>query len=82
MFIEKLSIKNYRAFLADRVCEIDDLNIPDGEHPGSGLTCFVGENGCGKTSLLNALALPILEYKSDDFKLSDLNDQRQATSLP
>ena len=74
MFIEKINIKNYRPFTIDRACEIVGLNVPDEENPGSGLTCLVGENGCGKTAILNALALPMLEYKADDFDLKDLND--------
>lgn len=34
----------------------------------------IGENGCGKTSLLEAIALPLLDYKAEAFCLDDLND--------
>lgn len=74
MFIKSIQIKNYRLFSADTPFEITDLNIPDGQNNGSGLTIFVGENGCGKSSLLDAFALPYVSYKADSFSLSDINN--------
>lgn len=47
MWIKSLSIKNFRLFGAEEPCKIDNLNIPNGEI-GSGITLFVGENGCGR----------------------------------
>lgn len=54
--------------------ESGDLNVPDGINEGSGLTVFVGENGTGKTTLLEALALPLVGYRSDDMSLHDFRD--------
>lgn len=74
MFISQIVIKNYRLFTSDNLLKIDNFNIPNRTEEGSGLNVFVGENGCGKTSLLEALALPILEYKADSFSIDDMND--------
>jgi len=41
---------------------------------GSGLNVFVGEDGSGKTALLDAFALPILEYKTENFGVDNFND--------
>jgi predicted ATP-dependent endonuclease of OLD family len=73
MFIKKITIKNFRLFSTDSLFEIDDINTPDGINEGSGLNVFVGENGCGKTALLDAFSLPILEYKTDNFGISNFN---------
>lgn len=58
MFISKLSIKNFRLFDDTKEHEIKDFNIPNGkdDDDGSGLTVFVGENGCGKTTILDAIS--------------------------
>jgi DNA repair exonuclease SbcCD ATPase subunit len=56
MFIKKIEIKNFRIFPSDKNFEIDNIKIPNG-NLGSGLTVLVGENGCGKTTILEALAL-------------------------
>lgn len=73
MFIKSIHIKNFRLFSPNEFFEITDLNIPDSQHEGSGLTIFVGENGCGKSSLLDAFALPYVSYKADGFSLADIN---------
>ncbi|MBX3293877.1 MAG: AAA family ATPase [Acidobacteria bacterium] len=49
LFIKKLSIENYKCFGSESI----DLNVPDG-NPGSGLNILIGENGNGKTSVLEA----------------------------
>lgn len=72
--IKSIGIKNYRLFPADRLFEINDFNIPDGSKQGSGLSIFVGENGCGKSALLDALALPYVSFKADSFSINDLHD--------
>lgn len=77
MFISNISIQNYRLFSADDAFVIDGFNVPDQETEGSGINVFVGENGCGKTTILDALALPLLEYKSDSFLLDDMNDPQK-----
>ena len=78
MFIKKVEIKNFRLF---QNLIIDDLNIPDGVTEGSGLTILVGENGCGKTTILDAISFPLLEYKSDSYSIADLNDVSQKTNI-
>lgn len=71
MFISKIHIKNFRPFRDDSVFEVKDFNIPNGTDPGSGLNVFVGENGCGKTTLLDALVFPILSYKAETVTIDD-----------
>jgi predicted ATP-dependent endonuclease of OLD family len=80
MFIKQIAIKNFRLFKSKEIFEIDNLNIPD-NNEGSGLSLFVGENGCGKTSLLEAFALPLLSYKADSFSLSDFFDPSEKTNI-
>jgi len=74
MFIKKISIKNFRLFPSDAEFEINNISTPDGINEGSGLNLFIGENGCGKTALLDAFALPILEYKTDNFSIENFNN--------
>lgn len=74
MFIKKITIKNFRLFPSEKDFEIDNINTPDGTNEGSGLNVFVGENGSGKTALLDAFALPILEYKTENFGIENFND--------
>lgn len=81
MFIKQIHIKNFRIFPSESFFEINNLNIPDGEKEGSGLTIFVGENGCGKTSLLDALAFPYISYKADSFSLDDINNPSENTEI-
>lgn len=81
MKISKITIQNFRLFPAESVFEIDDLNVPDGKHEGSGLNVFVGENGSGKTSLLEAFALPILEFKAESFSKDDIFDPEKKVSI-
>jgi len=80
MFIKKITIQNFRLFKDDEVFEIDNLNIPDNTE-GSGLNLFVGENGCGKTSLLDAFALPLLSYKAEGFSLNDFFNPNKKTNI-
>lgn len=81
MFIKTIQIKNFRLFSPDGFFEINDLNIPDAQHEGSGLTIFVGENGCGKSSLLDAFALPYVSYKADGFSLADINSPEDKVEI-
>lgn len=80
MFIKKITIQNFRLFKNEETFEIDNLNIPD-NNEGSGLNLFVGENGCGKTSLLEAFAMPLLSYKADSFSLSDFFNPNEKTNI-
>lgn len=81
MFIKKIKIKNFRLFSAEEFFEINDLNIPDDKNDGSGLNIFVGENGNGKTALLDAFAMPLLEYKKDSFSVNDFNNTEEKTEI-
>ncbi len=80
LFASAIEISNYRLYGPGELFRIDDFNVPDGA-PGSGLNMIVGENGCGKTSLLEAIALPLLEYKAEAFSLDDLNDVGSRASI-
>jgi len=81
MKIKKLTIKNFRLFKSTTPFVIDNINIPNGREEGSGITVFVGENGCGKTTLLEAIALPLLSYKADSFQLNDFNNPDERTVI-
>lgn len=74
MFIKELKIQNFKPFPSDNPLILADLNVPDGAAEGTGLNVFVGENGCGKTTMLDALALPLLSYKADGITINDFND--------
>lgn len=80
MFISSISIKNYRVF-QNELFEIKDFNVPDGSNEGSGVTVFVGENGSGKTSLLEGIALPLLSFKAEGFGVGDLNNLDAKTRI-
>lgn len=71
MFVKEISIKNFRLFAEATPFRVTDLNVPNDINPGSGLNVFVAENGCGKSSLLDAIAMPFLEYKADTVTIDD-----------
>lgn len=81
MFIRQATIKNYRIFKDSFQLTDQHLGIPDGKTPGSGLTVFVGENGVGKTSILDALALPLISYKADSLELNDFCSIKKDISI-
>jgi predicted ATP-dependent endonuclease of OLD family len=81
MFIKKITVRNFRLFPRDNNFEIDNINVPNGTEEGSGLNVFVGENGSGKTALLDAFALPILEYKTENFGVDDFNDKDKRVEI-
>lgn len=81
MYISKILIKNFRLFSSKKLFQVTGLNIPDNTNEGSGLNVFVGENGSGKTSLLEAFTLPILEYKSDNFSIEDFNNPNNKAQI-
>lgn len=78
MFINEVTVENFRLFGGEFTAKI---NVPDGKTAGSGLTIFVGENGCGKTSLLDAIALPLLKYKAESFSHQDFSDTNEDTLI-
>ncbi|MEK7597996.1 MAG: AAA family ATPase [Patescibacteria group bacterium] len=51
MKIDNLTIKNFRCFETENI----KFTMPDGINNGSGLNIFIGENGNGKTSVLEAI---------------------------
>lgn len=74
MFIKKVSIANYRLFKEGFSLEETNIAVPDGNTKGSGLTVLVGENGVGKSTILDAIALPLISYKADGLELNDFTD--------
>jgi predicted ATP-dependent endonuclease of OLD family len=81
MFIKELHINNFRLFFDQEDFVVDEINVPDGQNKGSGLTLYVGENGCGKTSLLDAFVLPLLSYKADIFSVEDIYNPDEKTRI-
>lgn len=79
MFLKKIEIENFRLF--DNKFVIDNFNIPDNTNEGSDLTLIVGENGCGKTSLLDAISMCMLDYKASSFNIYDMNTTKKETNI-
>lgn len=77
-FISELSIENFRCFSSETI----RLAVPDGS-PGSGLNLFVGNNGTGKTSALEAIDYLFGgRYKAENkISIRDFNDFAQPISL-
>jgi|ADGO01.1.fsa_nt_gi Predicted ATP-dependent endonuclease of the OLD family len=73
MFIKSVKISNYRIFQNAFELTSEHIGVPDGSTPGSGLTVLVGENGVGKTSILEAIALPLISYRADGLAVGDFN---------
>lgn len=73
MFIKDIIIKNFRRFREQGL----SVNVPDLNNEGSGLTVIVGENGCGKTSLLDAISLPLLSYKAENLSIEDFHNPEE-----
>lgn len=81
MFILNLEIKNYRLFKTNDTFKINNFNIPDNENEGSGLNILVGENGCGKTTILDAISSAMIDYKAEAFKLTEINNTKENTEI-
>lgn len=79
MFIYNLIVKNYKLFNDE--FRILNFNVPDNINDGTGLTTIVGENGCGKTTILDAIACSLLEYKAESFNISDMNNSNKETEI-
>lgn len=75
IFIKKLTIENYKCFENEPI----DFHVPDGENEGSGLNILIGENGNGKTTILEAINYLTLNSYSAENKLSinDFNDHQK-----
>ena len=65
-------IINYRIFKSDRKYEISSINVPNMKNNGSRITVIAGENGWGKTKILDAIASSMLEYKAYLFDIKDM----------
>ena len=59
MILKKIKIQNFRCF---RNYEVDLK---------AGMTVFIGKNGAGKTSLLNAIRYGLSVFFSNDSKMGD-----------
>jgi len=68
IFINKLTIQNYKCFEKEPI----EFSTPNGSR-GSGLNILIGENGNGKTSILEAINYLTLNSFSAENKLS-IND--------
>ncbi len=79
MFIKKLHIENFKCF---KNKTIENIGVPNGDK-GSGLNILIGENGNGKTTILEALNYLILNSYSVENKLSinDFNDFRDGIKI-
>jgi len=81
MFIKGVQVSNFRLFASSSPAFTVGLKVPDAQNEGSGLTAFVGENACGKTTLLDAIALPIVSFKAEGFVLEDFNDPTKDVNI-
>ena len=72
IFFDKLSVANYKCFLNQEF----EFGVPDGVNAGSGLNIFIGENGNGKTAVLELLNyLTQSTYATENrLKIGDFND--------
>jgi len=68
IFIKKLIIQNYKCFENETI----SLSVPNGSL-GSGLNILIGENGNGKTSVLESINYLTLNNFSAENKLN-IND--------
>lgn len=74
MFLKNIDISNYKIF---KNTFNMDFNVPDGSTRGSGLTIICGENGNGKSSILESIALATQDYRSENFSIENINDISQ-----
>ena len=79
MFLKKIEIKNFRLFKDNFI--LDGFNVPDNNEEGTGLTLIVGENGCGKTTVLDAIGMCMLDYKASSFNVCDLNVPKEESII-
>ena len=79
MFASKLIIENFRCFSS---LSLEGLNVPDGK-PASGLNLLIGENGNGKTTLLEAINLVTQSSftVANILDISDFADMSQPLSV-
>ena len=71
MFVKSVYITNYKLF---KDTFSMGFNVPDNSTTGSGLTVLCGENGNGKSSILESIALVTQDYRGEKFSIEDIND--------
>jgi AAA15 family ATPase/GTPase len=69
IFFKKLTIKNYKCFNKQEI----NFGVPDGKNEGSGLNFLIGENGTGKTTVLESINYLTQNTFSSENKLQ-IND--------
>jgi len=69
LFLKKIVIENLKCFIHQEL----PLNVPDGVNSGSGLNILIGENGNGKTTILEAINYLTLSNYASENKLC-IND--------
>jgi predicted ATP-dependent endonuclease of OLD family len=74
IFINNLTVKNYKCFNDESI----HFNIPNGENVGSGLNILIGENGNGKTAILEAINfLTLSSFSAENrLKINDFTDYK------
>ncbi len=81
MFISTAKITNYRVFKTPFTLNSTHLAVPDGINDGSGLTVIVGENGVGKSSILEAISIPLVSYKAEAASMLDFTDIKEPIDI-
>ena len=73
LYLNKVSIENFRCFTNQEI----ELACPDGKNRGSGLNILIGENGNGKTSILEGINfLSKSSYEIENrITIGDFNDE-------
>ena len=69
-FCKSVEIKNYKKF---EDCTIS-FSLPDQNKEGSGLNILIGNNGCGKTTILEAINLLLEKDNGEIVKNISYND--------
>lgn len=79
IFIKKLSINNFKCFESENI----EFNVPDNVNEGSGLNILIGENGNGKTTVLEAINyLTQSSYTTENkLKINDFNDWENSIEI-
>ncbi|MGD8373545.1 MAG: AAA family ATPase [Candidatus Woesebacteria bacterium] len=81
MFISSATVSNFRVFKSAFTLGDEHIAIPDGTNEGSGLTVIVGENGVGKSSILEAMSIPLVSYKADAVSMVDFTNIKEAIDI-
>ncbi len=79
IFINKINIKNYKCFVDQDI----NFSVPDGKTLGSGLNILIGENGVGKTAVLEGFNMLTQTYFTLENRLDirDFNDFKKEIQI-